>query len=243
MEPNEEEKPVETLEKPAEKPAEPQAPLTPPTPSTSTLQAELDALQRRALAELSEQNSRLQAQLAERNRTPSTTPEEDAKTLFADPRRLIREEMQQIVAPLIDFRNEYTKERAYENLKSQLAQNPSLFKIYSAVASHVDSAMRTVEPTMQNLQTVIFSIYGAYTAGLLPGVPAPNTPKPETPVTPPYIPPSSPPAPKPPASGGPTTRELTEAEREIIKRTGQSKEQYLAYLHASEDVSTWKDIK
>ena len=242
MEPNEEEKPVKTEEN--QEPVQPPAPLTPPAPSTSNLQAELDALQRRALAELSEQNNRLQAQLAERNKTPTTTPEEDAKTLFSDPRKLIREEMQQIVAPLIDFRNQYNKERAYEDLKSQLAQNPSLYAIYNKVAAQVDGAMRTVEPTMQNLQTVIFSIYGAYTAGLLPGSPAPSSPKPETPVTaPPYIPPSSPPAPKPPANNSPNTRELTEAEREICKRTGQTKEQYLAYLHASEDVTTWKEIK
>lgn len=225
----------------------PPVPSNPPAPSTNetALKAELDALQRRALAELSEQNRQLQERLAQQNATPKTTPEEDAQQLFKNPRQLIREEMQSIVAPLLEFRNQMTKQTAYEQLKQQMRSNPQLNSIYNEVAPHVDAAMQTVDPTPQNFQTVLFSVYGAYKAGVIPGVTPPPTPTPVPPVSnqPPHIPPSPPPVPRNTGNAAPKLRELTEAEREIARRSGLTHEQYLAYLNAPEDVSQWGGIK
>lgn len=228
-------------------PPTPAAPSNPPAPPTNDIRAELDALQRRALAELSQKNEELQRQLAEKNKTPRSTPEEDSQLLFKNPRQLIREEMQEIVAPLIEFRNQFAKQSAYDNLKANLRSNPQLFAIYNEIAAHVDQAMQTVEPTMQNLQTVIFSVYGAYKAGLIPNsqpshIPATTQPQVPPVSTPPHIPPSPPPVPRN-TGNVPKVRELTEAEREIARRQGLTPEQYIAYLNAPEDVSGWGGIK
>jgi hypothetical protein len=212
---------------------------------TNNLQAELAELNRRALADLHRQNQELQAKLAEQNKTPQHSPEEDSKLLFQDPRKLIREELSSIVAPLLEFRQEYGKQQAYERLKNELAQVPNLYNIYKDIAPYVDEAMRNSEPTLQNMQAAILSIYGAKQAGLLPN----SQPKPvEKPSVsnnpnPPHLPPSAPAPPRASNNNQPKTRELTEAERDIARRFNMTPEQYINYLEADSDVGTWKGIK
>ena len=260
MEPTEAAESPSTTEQVTTEPTNPPAPNSNPTveapkPSINPdqLRTELASLQQSIVREQAQRIVELQQELANKNATPSA-PADDAARFLEAPRQMIREELQQVVAPLIEFMGGIKKTSAYDNLKAEAKRHATFGPLLTEVEATVDRLMANSEPTPQNLQTAVFSALGMARAGLLPGAPTapvtqPTTPpvtqQPREPVTtPPYIPPSPP---APPRSGGSPAdtmkakiAALTETEREVIRRWGCTPEQYITNRDADENATNWK---
>lgn len=224
---------------------------TPPVvPSTNgdALRAELQALQGNIVREQAQRIVDLQQELATRNATPA--PADDAARFLEAPRTMIREELQKVVAPLMEFMGGIKKNTAYDNLKAECKRHEKLGPLLTRVEAQVDQLMAGSEPNAANLQTAIFTAIGLEASGLgnpaVPVVPVtPPTPVSASVTNPPYIPPS-PPAPPRSSANNPTealkakVAAMTESEREVARRWGMTPEQYVTNRDAGEDASGWK---
>lgn len=237
----------------------PESPASSETNQEATLQAqsidfraELETLNRRALSEQAAELDRLRsenARLARANETQQNTSEDDASALLANPRKLINEEMHKVVAPLIEFKQQYDRDRQYQSLLGQIQSNTVLWQKYLEVKPLVDQIMATVEPTPQNFQSALIQAAGAVSLGLVQGVQtqqaqiqSKSAQAGNNQATPPYIPPSPPPAPK---QGG-TDKEpiITESEREMMKRMGiKTVAEYIQLRDAPSEVAAWGGAK
>jgi hypothetical protein len=228
--------------------------VKPSTDDSAALRAEFAEMNRQALSENAAELSRLrQENETLRNATPTKPKDESFNAFMENPRSAVREEIQAVVAPLLELRSELTKERQYNALKAGLAKSPQLKRLYDKVAPYVDHMMASQDATPANLQASIISAYGAHEAGLLEPIatdtptPTPTPKVPDTP-TPPHIPPSPPPAPR---KAAPTANAeldgkveaLTETERRIARAQGFTDlKQYVLYRDADPEVSTWSNI-
>lgn len=151
-------------------------------------------------------------------------------------RKLIKEELESTVAPLIEqFRN-MQKTDAYSQLKAKFKANPTFANAFAnpEIENYIDQAMRSNEPTDANMQATIFAVMGAHSMGMF-GAPTNNpTPAPtmtSSKPTPPNVKPS-PPAP-PVRTNDPKVRPLDEHEKRICKEHfGGNAAEYLK----------WKDM-
>lgn len=226
----------------------PVTPASPPSIDAAALRAELASLQGNIVTEQAQRIMDLQAELLAKNSTPAA-PADDATRFLESPRQMIREELQSVVQPLIEFMGGIKKNDAYSNLKNECKRHATLGPLLTRVESIVDQVMANSEPTPQNLQAAIFTALGIEAAGLAntnttPPTPPPTAPSQPVSTTPPYIPPS-PPAP-PRSSNNPADNvkakvaALTETERDVAKRWGISLEQYVINRDADENASSWK---
>src|SRR4051812_34913816 len=97
-------------------------PTEPVVEAASTdLRSEFAELNRQALSEAAAENARLRQQLeAARNSTPIADKPESFSDFMEAPRSAMREELQAVVRPLLEFQQEYTRERNYAKLVSGL---------------------------------------------------------------------------------------------------------------------------
>jgi hypothetical protein len=204
-------------------------------------------------ATLREQNARIQALADQVNRpaapveTPKS-PEEIRAEFYNDPitvqRKLIQEELQKAVAPLVEFTRGLRGDGTpYGNLKSRFKNDPRYKEMFNdpnfeLAVDHVMSRSDLSEGAMQN---TLINIAGLKAVGQLeaaligqgiapvrPSEVTPTPPPPPPVSTPPYVKPSAPPPVAPP--GPPPRRELTENERRLARERGMSEDQYLDWL-------------
>lgn len=235
-------------------PAPPAPPAAAPSINPDGLRNDLDLLSRRAMGEMSNEITQLRQEIQRLQSAPA--PQQNEANFFERPREIIREEVQQTVAPLLDFQKAYQRDQQYQMLKRQVLASPQLGPLLRQVESVVDQMMQGADPTPASMQAAIFSAIGMQTAGLIPAnATTPPAAMPATPpvhnnqpnggpVIPPNIPPSAPPPPRRTENTDPNKRPLTESERRIKEAMGlKSDEEYLAYLNAPPEVDAWKDIK
>jgi hypothetical protein len=250
-------------------PAENPSPNPPPSSSKPTddpLAAELARLNNssssslaRDLAETRAKNAMLESRLAALEAT-NRKPEPSGADFINDPIPLLRKELQDTVAPLVQFVNKFDKRDKYTELKNSfIEQFPAMgskLKDHEAIVDHLMS-LPNMEPTPQNLQAALVQAIGIKTLQGDVATPKSNTPPvPSTTVTPvatTVIPPNIPPAPPTVPQGVKATPEsvlkakidaLTEDERTAARVMGfsMSPEGLAEYIHlrdADSNVSTW----
>lgn len=218
------------------------------TPFAGMTQEEKDRMLLVSMQTIREQGStlnRVTAEIDELKRPPAPQPKDDAKLLFEDPRKLVREEVNAAIAPLKEFITGMRSGTALEQLKAVKARDPRFKAILEdPILSHeVDVAMSKADVNDRNLELVIAGVSGAANLGMIPGwrpsagAPAPAAPAAPAPgalpvAVPPHIPPSAGPGPGAP-SPAPKIRELTENERRLAREMKMSPEQYVAWTDLS----------
>jgi hypothetical protein len=244
-------------------PTTPETPATPtdtttpvaptsPAPSTNNAPPVTADMQRMAMAQLAEENRRLQNELAARN-TVAQPAKVDAADFLADPFKHMQDAMRETVAPLMQFKESYERTNQYSALKTQIqSQAPHLYQQYIELQPLVDQFMDGKSADFNTFQAALVSAAGARALGLYgnttpaPVAQAPTpTPTPTPNMIPPHIPPSPPAPPRAPTNNAVADKvaALTESERTIARAWNMTPEQFVAYRDASEEVSSWGGIK
>jgi hypothetical protein len=107
-------------------------PNAPPAKTPEQLQIEEYQRKERAYLQRQREQDSKMAQLTsvveklvtEKDAPPPQTPEEDAKEFYRDPRKVIREVMEETVRPLNQFKTSYESDSAYSRLKAQYKADP-----------------------------------------------------------------------------------------------------------------------
>lgn len=147
----------------------------------------------------------------------------------------IRDEISAQTAPLNQFRVQLERQQQYQAIKGQVKNaNPQFGKFWHLIEPQLDQAFMTgnveVHPQLVFYQAqAIFGGLVSQNPALLVSAPAP------TPAT--MIPPSGS-APPNPAAEAPKQRELTDAERQVARRSGLTDAQYLNLLEGSAMIVT-----
>lgn len=219
--------------------------IVPPTPTINI--DEVRSLYNAALQEASQRAARAEAE-AERLRNtqpaaPATTPEQDRQEFFDNPRKLIREEMNQIIRPLNEFQQRYTKQEIY-NQFLQKAQNLPGYRFISnplvqqGLANAANQMTNLTEEALTGSYNMIVGyLFSTGQLNETPApAPAPTNPNP-TPAPPTNNPPVQPPpnpkpsAPLPPVNNNqPKRRQLNEHEKQLARFNNMSEEDYLDFL-------------
>ncbi len=203
---------------------------------------------------LSAEVAELKAEADKRN---APTPDEDAKKFYANPRAIIREELEKVIAPLNEFRREFQGNDEYNRLLANFKEDPRYAK-YLANPKFSGYVEDLVSHSMKNggklsvdmIDAAVRHGLGSVLAGDLvlvaptptpvipvdPANPTPPTPgdPPVTPVTPvdyvrpPYLEPTPPPGPGVTPTK-PVLRDLTESEDRLRRERGQTVESFLAW--------------
>lgn len=90
-----------------------------------------------------------------------------------NPERLIerfKQELDKTVAPLIEFRNSFTKETDFDKAKQRLKNDPAFGKHFAKLEPYIDQSRDRMEPTDANMRALAMSLVGSITMGLMPGV-------------------------------------------------------------------------
>lgn len=216
------------------------------TPFAGMTQEEKDRMLLVSMQTIREQGGQLNkitAEIDELKRPAAPQPKDDAKLLFEDPRKLVREEVNAAIAPLKDFITGMRSGTALDRLKAEKARDPRFKAVLEdpILSREVDAAMAKADVNDRNLELVIAGVSGAANLGMIPGwrpsaapAPVPAAPAPGAiPVAvPPHIPPSAGPGPGAP-SNAPKIRDLTENERRIAREMKMTPEQYVAWTDLS----------
>lgn len=227
---------------PDEPKPDPEPTPTPPAPDPTPAppeNKELEELRRQNQA-LSENLQREQEQRAalddrlkklETPALPKSSDKELNERFYANPhletRTIVREELQQTVAPLLDFVKSFQGDNAYTRLKSKYRSDVRFRPIFDRYEAYVDRAMQNVEPTDRALLGVLTSVAGAAQLGLIEGSSSsPDPGDPNVPNTPPHIRPSPPAPPKPPAK---QPRQTSEEQRRLMRELGMTEDEYFQH--------------
>lgn len=198
------------------------------------------------------ENNRTIQQMNERGTTtppPATPPPArdtaaERQEFFNDPaeitRRTVRAELEQTVAPLLEFVKEMKGQGAAARVKEQVKNDPRFSSMWdAAVERAVDETLARMKPeeiTEQNVRSATVQAIGLKAMGMLEGstTPAPRS-DPPTPsgdrrvTTPAHMRPSAPPAPT--GNGNkPKLRSLTENEERLRRENKQTHEDFLFWL-------------
>lgn len=196
------------------------------------------------LAQLTETVGKL---VEEKNAPPALTPEEEAKEFYKDPKKVIREVMQETVKPLNEFKDEYQGTNAYTRLKNQFKSDPRFAQYFNrpGFEQMVDqvvsqSQQNGIAISEQFVESVYTHAAGQIAVGTVQmpdpiadanrqGTPPQETPPVDNRQIPPYLAPSAPPMRKP-TSDGPKRRQLTENEDRIRRENKMSIEEWWAWM-------------
>lgn len=191
---------------------------------------------------------------------PQRTPEEERQEFFDNPRRLIREEMNQIIRPLNEFQQRYTKQEIYNTFLQRAAKLPGFRFINNplvqqGLANHANQAAQLTEEGLTGAYNMIVG-YLFSTGQLSEAAPAPtpapsNDPPNPNPAPPTNNPPVQPPpnprpsAPLPPVNTHKTKRrELNEHEKQLARFNNMSEDEYLDFLEMdARDVARSTEVK
>ena len=173
---------------------------------------------------------------------PST--EDEAKAFYANPRKVIMEVMEEVVAPLNVFKDRFENETEYTKIKRGLMANPVYAQHLNnpQFAAIVDELIAEGQRTTGNVnegmvEAAIKHTIGSIVTGdvVLAAVPGSEVvtekgkeTKVEDQLIPPYLAPSSPPYKE--KETVKQYRDLTENEARLARERGQTKEQYLDWL-------------
>lgn len=223
---------------------------TPVTPQTSQVQESPSTdttgrlLYLQTLGDKNREIERLSRELAEKNKPVEQpiTPQQEQK-FFESPmtstRDLIRSELDQALAPIMDVVRGFRNESAYDKVKNQIKQNPALAPILARNEKYVDQMMQNIEPTETNIAAAIFQAEGLRAAGFVqdstaapntqPIIQPTNTPaagnqQPVNPMIPAHLRPSAPPAPV--DKQKPYVKPLDENERLLMRMWGMTEQEF-----------------
>src|SRR6266550_8501950 len=119
---------------------------------------------------------KLEQQLAEAKKPPEPSVADKTKEFYDNPTKVIEEALKKTVQPLIEFRDEFKAQSAYENLKKEFKADArySAFLSTPGVESAVDQLMAKNAPTPDAMRAVILGVKGGIDLGLitLPSAPA-----------------------------------------------------------------------
>ena len=199
-------------------------------------------------AKLTQLTQVVQKLFTDKSAPPPTTPEEDAKAFYRDPKAVIREVMEETVAPLNAFKNSFESNDAYTRLKTQFKADPR-FAAYFQRAGFEQTIDAVVNQAAQNgtpisemfVESALTHTAGQIAVGTVQ-MPDPiadanvqNTP-PQPGVAPvdnrqipPYLQPSAPPSVQR-TNDGPKRRQLTENEDRIRRENGQTVEDWWEFM-------------
>jgi hypothetical protein len=219
-------------------------PATPGAPAATGLsQAELVRLNQLYAQTIKDQGKKLSdldKQMQDMRKGPPPSQEEMDKNLWARPtdsiRGIVREELEQSVAPLRQFVSTFQGADQYSRAKNKFKNDPRYKPVFDKAEAYIDEMMKgqnyqSEEELEGSLRATLLSVVGAVNLGLLPGVSfsgdAPVTTPPSgggSMTTPAHIPPSPPPG-APPKT--PARRELTENERRLAREWKMTPEEFL----------------
>lgn len=229
-------------------------PQDPPTKTAEQLQLEeyqrkeaaYLARQREQDAKLTQLTSVVEKLVTDKNAPPPTTPEEDAKDFYRDPKRVIREVMEETVKPLNQFKDTFEGDSAYSRLKTQYkadARFASYFQRpgFEEMVDQVITQSQGNGVTISNefVESVLTHTAGQIAVGTIKmpdpiadanpnPTPTPGNPPVDNRTIPPYLQPSSPPS-RQPVADGPKRRQLNENEDRIRREQGMSVEDWWSW--------------
>jgi hypothetical protein len=221
-------------------------PVTPPAVPSIDWQA----IAKQQQAVLAEQTQLTQKALSEiksikdqLNTKPELTAKESSEQFFANPGRMISDEIAKQLAPLNETRKQMERDNKYGTLKLQMKRDPRFTALQNA---NVEAALDQLvaDHNEFNVQLIVRDYYTALGTVAASGdfsatPPAPATPPtPPTPavITPPHLRPSSPP-PRDTSRAAVPTRELTENERKLARLYGMTDAEYVAGQGTSDDMT------
>lgn len=228
-------------------------PEGPPTKTPAELQveeyrrkeAEYMRRQQEQDAKISQLTNVVSQMVNEKNKKPEQTPEEAAKDFYRDPKKVIREVMEETVRPLNDFKNTIETDNAYNRLKARYkndARYASYFRregFESAIDAIISQSSRSgTQITEQFVESALNHTVGQIAVGSvhMPDPiadanrqpPAPGDPLVDNRQIPPYLAPSSPPSRQAPREG-PKRRPLSENEDRIRREGNMSVDDWWAW--------------
>jgi hypothetical protein len=191
---------------------------------------------------------KLEQQLAESKKPPEPSVADKTKEFYDNPTKVIEEALKKTVQPLIEFRDEFKAQSAYEKLKVEFKSDPtySAFLATPGVESAVDQLMSKNAPTPESMRAVILGVKGGIDLGIIklpttpaasgqpanqPPAPAGGAPKvPDN--LPPHLRPSAPPGPADEKGDSKTSKykamaeNANENQRRLARENGLSLEEY-----------------
>lgn len=227
--------------KPEDAPLVEPEPTPPPAPDPlADMRRQNEALSEQ-LRQAQEQGSALSERLKKLETPPPPSQEESTKKFYADPvgetRGIIRQELQETVAPLLDFVREFKGNNKYDQLKNKWRRDARFTAIFDSYEAYIDRALQNIEPTDAAMLSVLTSIAGSVSLGLISsGQPAPGGNP--VPVTPPHIRPSPPPAPKPQKK----ERIISEEQRRLMRENGMTEDEYFEHYDTDRMVISPEEI-
>lgn len=186
--------------------------------------------------------------VTDKNAPPPTTPEEDAKDFYRDPKKVIREVMEETVAPLNAFKDSYQGDSAYVRLKTQFKADPRFVAYFQKqgfegmVDQVINQSMRNgVTISNEFVESVLTHTAGQIAVGTVQmpdpiadanvqnTPPQPGVPPVDNRQIPPYLQPSAPPTVRR-TNDGPKRRQLTENEDRIRRENGQTVDDWWEFM-------------
>ncbi len=246
--PNTEQTPTDTEQE------QPPAPEAPKAPEVNL--DEVRNIYNAALREASQRAERAEQETQrmrdERNQEPPATPEQDRQNFFDNPRQMLREEMKQIIAPLNEFQQRFSKQETYNNFLAKYS-NMQAFRflrnplVLQQLANAAGQMPQLTEDALGGAYNMI--VGHLYNTGQLQDTPqtppAPeNTPQPQN--NPPVQPPNTPrSAPLPPINNNaPKAPVLNEHEKQLARYNNMSEQEYYDFLHMDKsDVARSPEVK
>lgn len=206
-----------------------------------------------ALREASQRAERAEAE-AERYRNAQPAPaqptaEEDRQNFFDNPRQLIREEMRQVIAPLNEFQQRFSKQETYNNFLAKYS-NMQAFRFLKnpiVLQQLANAAGQMPQLSDDSLGGAYNMIVGhLYNTGQLQDT-QPETQQPITNNQPTVTQPPSTPrtAPLPPVNNNaPKAPVLSEHEKLLARYNNMSEQEYYDFLHMDKsDVARSPEVK
>ena len=199
-------------------------------------------------AKLTQLTSVVEKLVIEKSAPPPKTPEEEAKDFYRDPRKVIREVMEETVKPLNEFKDSFQNNDAYARVKNQFRSDPMFAPYFQrqGFEQTVDAVVNQAAQSGTQISEAFVESALTHTAGQIAvgtiQMPDPiadanvqNTP-PQPGVAPvdnrqipPYLQPSAPPSVQR-TPDGPKRRALTENEDRIRRENGQSVEDWWEFM-------------
>lgn len=199
-------------------------------------------------AKLTQLTSVVEKLVIEKSAPPPTTPEEDAKAFYRDPKAVIRETMEEVVKPLNAFKDSFENDSTYTRLKNQFRTDPR-FAAYFQRQGFEETIDAVVNQAQQNgtpisemfVESALTHTAGQIAVGtvqmpdpiadanLQANPPQPGVPPVDNRQIPPYLQPSAPPSVHR-TPDGPKRRALTENEDRIRRENGQSVEDWWEFM-------------
>lgn len=225
-------------------------PSKPATTITSGQPSAREQLLLEEIRRIGKRTDDLSKALEEAKKPPEPSLQDRTKEFYDNPTKVIEAALEKTVRPLIEFRDEFKAQSAYEKLKTEFKGNPTYkaFLEQPGVENAVDQLMASNKPTPEAMRAVILGVKGGIDLGVIDlgqGQPPTGTRPPEgnqPPATgapkvpdnlPPHLRPSAPPNPADDRARDPKASKYkslaenaNENQRRLARENGLSLEEY-----------------